>query len=277
MGAISNVIEKVGDDELGIINFNYLKDRLRRWNDKLPQPGEEVNHPYRFCEARKPDDIDKEITRGMVQYFGGHMYRLKEEPTNVMSDAKPDYEYFSKRRGKNTVYTLVASESLTEFARDNHFDTNMFRNKFLRKHAMTTIDSTGCGKRKDELNGDVYIVGWRLVDGLDSTEYNKHLLQKSESIKQIGTSDGKSLIFNIYIDSTPLSERHNFPNIDTLAAECNILPLAKMSSTLPELFHPIARKHNPTAAPNYRALCYNAVGLSIIPSLNFCCKLFKDK
>lgn len=137
------------------------------------------------------------------------------------------------------------------------------------------IASEWCNNQQNKDSFPPIIIN--ITDGLDSTEYNKHLLQKSEAIKQIGTSDGKSLIFNIYIDSTPLSERHNFPNIDTIAAECNILPLATISSTLPELFHPLAREYNPTVAPDYRALCYNAVGLNIIPSLNFCCKLFKNR
>ena len=171
MGAISNVIEKFGSDELGINNFNDLKDKLKRWNDKLPQPGEDVNHPYRFCEARKPDDVDKEITRGMVQYFGGHMYRLNEIPTQVISDSKPDYKYEPIRRGKNVAHKLIQSESLINFAKINGFDTRTFQTKFLRKHAMTTIDSTGSGKCKDENNEDVYIVGWRLVEGLDSGCY----------------------------------------------------------------------------------------------------------
>lgn len=171
MGAISNVIEKVSDNELGIINFNALKDRLRRWNDKLPQPGEELNHPYRFCEARKPDDIDKEITRGMVQYFGGHMYRLKEQPTYIMSDAETDYAYVSRKRGKNVVYRLIpGKQSLTEYARKNGYSTQDFKASFLREHAMTTIDSTGCGKCKDEGNSDVYIVGWKMVEGLDNND-----------------------------------------------------------------------------------------------------------
>ena len=171
MGAISNVIEKVSDNELGIINFNALKDRLRRWNDRLPQPGEELNHPYRFCEARKPDDIDKEITRGMVQYFGGHMYRLKEQPTYIMSDAETDYAYVSRKRGKNVVYKLIpGKQSLTEYARKNGYSTQDFKASFLREHAMTTIDSTGCGKCKDEGNSDVYIVGWKMVEGLDNND-----------------------------------------------------------------------------------------------------------
>ena len=171
MGAISNVIEKVSDKELGIINFNALKDKLKRWNDKLPQPGEELNHPYRFCEARKPDDIDKEITRGMVQYFGGNMYRLKEQPTYIMSDAESDYDYVSRKRGKNTVYKLIpGKQSLTDYAKKNGYSTQDFKNAFLRAHAMTTIDSTGCGKCKDDANSDVYIVGWKMVDGLDNMD-----------------------------------------------------------------------------------------------------------
>ena len=171
MGAISNVIEKVDDKELGIINFNALKDKLKRWNDKLPQPGEDLNHPYRFCEARKPDDIDKEITRGMVQYFGGNMYRLKEQPTYVMSDAESDYDYVSRKRGKNTVYKLIpGKQSLTDYAKKNGYSTQDFKDAFLRAHAMTTIDSTGCGKCKDEANSDVYIVGWKMVDGLDNVD-----------------------------------------------------------------------------------------------------------
>lgn len=171
MGAISNVIEKVSNNELGIINFNYLKDKLKRWNDKLPQPGEELNHPYRFCDARKPDDIDKEITRGMVQYFGGHMYRLKEESTHVISDTEPDYEYNMIKRGKNVVHLLQQNKSLIDFAKDNSFNTALFQSKFLRKHAMTTIDSSGCGKCKDESNRDVYIVGWKMIEGLDNDNY----------------------------------------------------------------------------------------------------------
>ena len=172
MGAISNVIEKVSDTELGIINFNVLKDKLRRWNDRLPQsPTDELNHPYRFCEARKPADIDKEITRGMVQYFGGNMYRLKEQPTYVMSDTKADYDYIPKKRGKNVVYMLIpGKQSLTDYAKKNGYSTQDFKSSFLREHAMTTIDSTGCGKCKDETNSDVYIVGWKMVDGLDNVD-----------------------------------------------------------------------------------------------------------
>lgn len=173
MGAISNVTEKVNDKELGIINFNFLKDKLKKWNDKVPNQGEELNHPYRFCESRKPDDVDKEITRGLVQYFGGHMYRLKEEPTAVISDDKSDYDYIERKYGKNknVGYRLVpGSKSLIEFAQENSYNTETFKSKFLRRYAMTTIDSTGCGKKKDEGNADVYIVGWKMVDGLESTE-----------------------------------------------------------------------------------------------------------
>ncbi len=171
MGAISNVIEKVSDTELGIINFNYLKDKLKKWNEKIPNQGEELNHPYRFCEARKPDDIDKEITRGLVQYFGGHMYRLKEEPTRVMSDDASDYDYVERKRGKSIGYRLVpGKKSLIEYAQEVGYNTDTFKSKFLRRYAMSTIDSTGCGKKKDEINSDVYIVGWKMVDGLESSE-----------------------------------------------------------------------------------------------------------
>jgi hypothetical protein len=171
MGAISNVTEKVDDKELGIIQFNYLKDKLKKWNEKVPGQDEEINYPTRFCEARKPDDIDKELTRGLVQYFGGKMYRLKEEPTAVISDEKPDYDYTDRKKGKNIVYRLVpGSKSLIEYARENNYNTETFKAKFLRQYAMTTIDSTGCGKKKDEGNSDVYIVGYKMVDGLESTE-----------------------------------------------------------------------------------------------------------
>lgn len=168
MGAISNVIEKVGADELGVINFNGFKDRLKRWNDKTPNVDEDLNHPYRFCEARKPDDIDKEITRGLVQYFGGHMYRLKETPTYVMSDEEADYTYIERKSGNIVRHKLdTRNKSIIEYAQRNKFNTERFKATFLRSYAMTTIDSAGDGKCKDENNGDVYIVGWRLVEGLD--------------------------------------------------------------------------------------------------------------
>ena len=132
---------------------------------------------------------------------------------------------------------------------------------------VTEIVSEWCNNQQNQDSFPPIIIN--ITDGLDGTEYNRHLFQRCEELKQIGTKDGKCLLFNIYIDSTPPSERHNFPNLETLSADCNILPLARMSSILPELFHPLARKHNSTAEPDYRALCYNAVGLSIIPLLNF--------
>ena len=165
MGAITNVIEKVGDDELGIIHFNDFKKQLKDWNSVRPAYGQEPpNHPYGFCETHKADDIDKEITRGMVQHFGGHMYRLKEAPTHVMSDAKKDYTYVSRKRGKDTVYRIANAKGLLDFAKENGYNTETFKTKFLRKHAMSTLDVAGEGTIKDEANNDVYIVGWRLVD-----------------------------------------------------------------------------------------------------------------
>ena len=166
MGAITNVIEKVGDDELGIIHFNDFKKQLKEWNGIRPAYGQEPpNHPYGFCEAHKADDIDKEIIRGMVQYFGGNMYRLKETPTQVISDTEKDYRYTSRKRGsESVVYTIKDVKGLVNFAIKNGYNTDRFMTEFLRESAMSTLDQTGGGKIKDEANNDVYIVGWRLID-----------------------------------------------------------------------------------------------------------------
>jgi hypothetical protein len=99
------------------------------------------------------------------------MYRLKEEPTAVITDDKPDYEYIETKKGKAVAYRLVpGSKSLIEYAKENNYNTEAFKAKFLRQYSMSTIDSTGCGKKKDRNDSDVYIVGYKMVDGLDSTE-----------------------------------------------------------------------------------------------------------
>ena len=106
----------------------------------------------------------------MVQHFGGHMYRLKEIPTHVMSDAKKDYNYVSRKRGKDTSYRLSNVKGLLSFAKENGYNTETFKTKFLRKHAMSTLDVPGEGTIKDEANNDVYIVGWKLIDLESPTE-----------------------------------------------------------------------------------------------------------
>ena len=92
------------------------------------------------------------------------MYRLKEIPTHVMSDAKKDYNYVSRKRGKDTSYRLSNVKGLLSFAKENGYNTETFKTKFLRKHAMSTLDVPGEGTIKDEANNDVYIVGWKLID-----------------------------------------------------------------------------------------------------------------
>jgi hypothetical protein len=81
-----------------------------------------------------------------------------------MSDAKKDYSYVSRKRGKDTVYKIANAKGLLDFAKENGYNTETFKTKFLRKHAMSTLDVAGEGTIKDEANNDVYIVGWRLVD-----------------------------------------------------------------------------------------------------------------
>lgn len=138
---------------------------------------------------------------------------------------------------------------------------------------VTDIVDRWCNNRQNRDSFPPIILN--ITDGLSIAEYNSHHLQKCNHIKEIGTNDGKALLFNIYIDSMPASERHNFTNIDTLSPQDRLYPLAEMSSPLPELFHPLAHKYNPTAATEYRAFCHNAVSLQIIPSLKFKSALLK--
>jgi hypothetical protein len=137
MYIISKHIRKAYHDELGIINFNHFHSIISD-----------------LTQLTKNDII----TKCLSKYFGGHMYRLKEEPPDEL------YNYSARKRGKNVVYRLITGKDLIDYAQENGYSTDAFRSKFLRQHAITTIDSTGIGIKKDEGNADVYIVGWKLIN-----------------------------------------------------------------------------------------------------------------
>lgn len=138
IGIIIKIARNTDCNELGIINFNHFHRIIRAALTKTTR------------------DID--ITRGLCVYFGGHMYRLKEEPSDGL------YEYVQRRRHHDIRYRLIMrSKNPIEFAQESGYNTETFRSKFLRRNAIATLDQGGEGI-KDECNDDVYIVGWKIED-----------------------------------------------------------------------------------------------------------------
>lgn len=107
-----------------------------------------------------------------------------------------------------------------------------------------------------------------ITDGYDDTNTPDLTQSKAEELKSNLTNHGHALLFNIFIDSDPETERLTFPNIDSIPANHPAEALATTASLLPERFHAIAKHYNPTAQPPYRAVCYNATILNIIPMLD---------
>lgn len=114
---------------------------------------------------------------------------------------------------------------------------------------------------------------FNITDGYDDTNYPDQTIAQAETIKSNRTNHGNTLLFNIFIDSDPETERLTFPNIDSIPADHPAETLATTASLLPERFHAIAKHYNPTAQPPYRAVCYNATILNIIPMLDIIDKI----
>lgn len=114
-----------------------------------------------------------------------------------------------------------------------------------------------------------------ITDGLDEMEYTALHSYKSDCIKRCGTKHGKTLFFNVCIDSYPQSERLYFPSAKDVPATHAAAMLAKMSSPLPSMFNPLHRLYNgkTLSQPPYLALCYNQAILDIVPMLNIAPKL----
>lgn len=109
---------------------------------------------------------------------------------------------------------------------------------------------------------------FNITDGFDDTNNPEQAISQAEIIKSNRTNHGNTLLINVCIDSEPDTVRLTFPNADSIPADHPAETLANMASILPEWFHPVAKHYNPDATPPYRAICYNATALSIIPMLD---------
>ena len=114
---------------------------------------------------------------------------------------------------------------------------------------------------------------FNISDGYDDTNYPEVTIAQAETIKSNRTNHGNTLLLNICIDSDPDTMRLTFPNIDSIPDDHPAETLATIASILPERFHAIAEHYNPTAQPPYRAVCYNATILNIIPMLDIIDKI----
>lgn len=109
---------------------------------------------------------------------------------------------------------------------------------------------------------------FNITDSIDESEYTGSLIERLELLKNIGTNDGRTLVFNICIDANPIEDRFYFPRLEDIPEAHPIYALARSSSTIPERFVPWAKIFNPEATTECRALCYNSAILQLIPLLN---------
>ena len=99
-----------------------------------------------------------------------------------------------------------------------------------------------------------------ITDGEATDASREELIKLAESIKSVGTQDGKTLLMNIHIISKydNISESLRFPaEGETLPVNRHAKLLYEMSSPLPEIYNiPIMELRGGT--PPFRAVCYNS-------------------
>lgn len=99
-----------------------------------------------------------------------------------------------------------------------------------------------------------------ITDGEATDSSREELIELAESLKSVGTQDGKVLLMNIHItsESDNISECLRFPSEqEALPVNRHAKLLYQMSSPLPEIYNaPIMELRGGT--PPFRAVCYNS-------------------
>ena len=108
-----------------------------------------------------------------------------------------------------------------------------------------------------------------ITDGTPSDSSEQELIEISEHIRSMGTSDGKTLLFNIHIGSDD-SCKLFFPRRDELEPRNHFAYLmAEMSSTIPEAFEDaVMSLRGDFAHPPFLAMGYNTTMVELIAMLN---------
>ena len=127
-------------------------------------------------------------------------------------------------------------------------------------HLVTKIVTEWCNNENNRESFPPII--FNITDRLDSSEYDENFKKLCNELKQTGTQDGNTLIFNICIDSAHNTEQLAFPSMHDIAPNHPTKSLAQISSLLPEQFYP---SDNPK--PPYLGICYNTSALSLLSQL----------
>ena len=130
------------------------------------------------------------------------------------------------------------------------------------------IVSAWCAKPQ---NADSFPpVIFNITDGECSDCNERELLNVTEQIRNISTSDGNTLLINIHLASGNGTKSAIFPSDDEIDADNRGLKLlAECSSIMPEAFNELIRSHRGgLAIPPFRGISYNASITELITMLN---------
>lgn len=113
-------------------------------------------------------------------------------------------------------------------------------------------------------------VVFNITDGEATDCDDEELRAVSEQIRSLGTSDGRALLINIHITSSPDGSSLFFPSEEELPFPNRYASLLyDCSSVMPALFEPAIREAKPPGVvPPFRGVSYNASAEELVAILN---------
>lgn len=111
---------------------------------------------------------------------------------------------------------------------------------------------------------------FNITDGEATDADEQSLLQISNDIKQLSTSDGNVLLLNIHISTSDMQQQVLFPNsLQTLPCGRYAAMLYQMSSQMPDPYNSYIMQFNtPPTTPPFRGMSFNTSITEIISMMN---------
>lgn len=108
-----------------------------------------------------------------------------------------------------------------------------------------------------------------ISDGEATDAEEQELLTVSEKLRELKTADGNVLLFNIFIGKYPTHSAVLFPSKEDQLPDTPFARLLfRMSSLLPEVYHPEIAALTGSSAENCRGMSYNASLTDLVGLLN---------